>query len=548
MKNKLIILACAALPIMISATNQANAHDFAEDFSNETALWTVNFFDDNGSAKSEDSDVLILDESIQLRVATGDSTLEEGLLTAPSDSDSGIIDLFKATVQPDSASVIGEDGALQFDLTHHFYNTLSNFGFPEREGLSRLEGDVRVSLRLQFLNTSSFAEVCINERDFEGRLQELTIFSDNTESCSEFSIEPILGESYELELSIDRDLSEMTARINDEEQTFIVPGPTNLFANRQEPFVRAVAEGENNLSVLNIFAIETDRFVDDYRIKGAPRIPLVLDDEDGRVFITSGSGTRPFIDDGTLVMEINSDDGSREQSRLDIVSETDYLEALLSLSSETNFTPVEGEEITALTRLSGSQYDVFADGGLDDSGVGIAWGRIEIYQNNDLSVGARYCLERFDTDAPDFLSTPLLASGVLCEDFVTVPELDTFYKTVIVTDREARTVTFSIDDESVVHNIVESEIFQEGIDRQFNAVRSLINDASGTVVSFADDFRTDPNALTRDELRAAAQIDTDEVSDSSGGGGSVNIYFSMLLLLFGLVSLAVRRVTENLKS
>ena len=544
MKNNLATLVCAVLPIIICATTQANALEFAEDFSNETALWTVDLNDDlDLNDRSVGSDVISLDDSVQLRVAGDSNSAVRGIrFRAPYNSDSGVVDVFKIIVQPDESSVIADGGEFRVRMAHHFHNTVSDFGFPERDDDSSSEGDVRAELGLRFGATNSRAEICLEERDFEGRLQDLALFENNTEACMDFALQPSLGDIYELELRIDRRLSEMTARINDEVHSFILPGSANLMANSMRPFVEASTEGVNDLSVLNVLAIETDRFVDDYRVKGAPRIPFDLDDQDDRVIRGSG-GIRPHIQNGSVVMSISSDDGSRDQSRLNIIGETDYLETLLSLSSETSVTSVGGEEVTALTRLSGGQYDVFADGGLDSSEIGVAWGRIEIYLEDDQSTGARYCLERFDTGAPDFMSTPLLASGELCEEFSTIPELDTFYKTVIATDREAGTVTFSIDDESVVHDITEGEIFQEGIDRQFNAVRSLIDGASGTVVSFADDLRTDPDALTRDELRAAAQVDSDDVSSSSGGGGSVNIYFSLLLLL-GLVSPAARRQAE----
>ncbi len=519
------------LLFILSLPTFVMADPFAEDFSNETNLWTVGYWDDDEIGDlSAGSEIIRLDNSIQLRAA-GDSNSAHRAMTfeSPYNTDSGIDTLFSAIVQPDVSSTISETGELRIRLLHYFHNSRVDGGFPDREGVTQEEGNVRSDLRIKIRPEGSQVQLCFDERDADGRLQEYLILDGNSNDCASFPLTiPELGGIYELALSINRETSVLTASVNGESMVVQFPTDTNLRSFEQPSIIDVSTEGEGDVSVVNIFAVETDSFVDDFRVNGSPLAPLLSNNEDQRIIRGIGD-RRPSIVDGTVNMTVSSVDGEVVQSRLNLEGEADYLEALMSLRSETVFEVVnDAEPATAMVRLSGSQYDVFADGGLDETGVGLAWARIEIFMNPDRSTGARYCLQRFDTGAPDFDSTPLLASGELCNNFQTVPLLDEFYLTSIETNRDERIVVFTIGDESVVHQIAEPEVFQEGPDRQFNSIRSRMENGVGTVVAFGDNLRNDPDALTREEQRSQSSA---TVTGGSGGSGASGLVLLMLLLL-----------------
>lgn len=534
------------LPALFLSTGAfAQSVQIAEEFTNATSLWSLGV--DQVSIVSEipeGTGAESTDAFLQLTAEGTESSGEQEIFFQAPFRQTEVIaaSVFKATLQPDLSSVIdAESGEVRMRIGHHFYNRFADNGFPDREDSSSREGDVRMTLDMRF-NSSSSAVMCLNSRNSEGRLESFDIFNDGTDHCQSFDMQPVLGETYDLELFFNVSENIMGAMINDERIEFAIPDTMTFRANSNEPFISNVTQALGDKAVLNIFAIETDTFSDDYRVNGAPDVFFNLDDEDTRIL--RGSGTqRPSIVNGELQMSVSSSDGSTEQSRLNILAETDYLEAQLSISSETSLETISSDRpAEALVRLSGSQYDVNADGGIsvEASDIGLAWARIDLILNADMTTSAEYCFLEF-TEADD--PTPILDSGNVCENFETIPQLDTFYTTSIVTDREARTVTFSIDDEVIVHNIQEENIFQPGPDRQFNAVRSRIEGANGTVVGFADNIRTAPDLLFSSELTVTNQ----EVNGSGGGGCSISSKSSnlvnLLLLVFAVVGLAYRRKT-----
>jgi len=516
----------------LSAPMVVAAEPFAEDFSNETNLWTVNYWDDNGvNDLSAGSERIKQENAIQLRIVGDSVSPHRGMFfTSPFNTDSGIDTLFSATIQADESSIISESGEMRVRILHNFHNTQVDGGFPDREGDLAREGNIRADLQLRINPAGNTARVCFDERDADGRLQEYLIFENNSEDCARFELEAQLGEIYTMTFSMDRDTSVLEATVNDETISVQLPTDANLQPLEQTSSIEVSTDGDGDISVLNILAVETDAFIDDFRVTGSPLAPIFSENSDERIIRGSGD-RRPFINNGMLDMTVSSDDGSIVQSRINLEGETDYLETMMSLSADTSFESINEEDAVAFVRLSGNQYDAFADGGINGDDVGGVWGRIEIFMNEDRSTGARYCLERFDTGAPNFDSTPVLSSGETCNGFTTVPELDQFYLASLVTDRDARTVTFTLGDEVAVHEIIESEIFQEGPDRQFNAVRSRLDNARGTVVGFADNLRNDPLALTREELEQAASASTDVVSSQNGGSGSSGTLFLFVLLL-----------------
>jgi len=469
---------------VLSTTTTLNAQTIpvVEDFSSPTALWQIRIWGDDAAPAG--TGYSINDDHIELRVVGDEADPHRGIeIVSPYNTDSGVKTVFGAEVQAMANSTIGETGELRTRIVHHFYNALSDGGFPDRDDDSQNEGDVSADLRMKFGQNFSNAAVCMHIKNSLGEREDLLIFDDGQDNCHRFELEPVLGETYRMVMSFDPGTGLMTASVGDESFDFQLPHTTFYEPADNRPDVEVTSDGVDDVSILRVYGIGSDTFLDDYKVDGPPALTTSDD------WIIRGSGgIRPIIENGRLKMVADSTDGESEQSRLNVRGETDYLQADMILSSETQYLPLN-EDAKAMVRLSGNQYDVYADGGIDGSDIGGVWARIEMLMRPDRTTYSRYCLERFDTGAPDYLSTDLLADGK-CSSFDLTPELDQSYTAVISTDRVARTVTFKLGDEVFVHNIAEPEIFLEGFDREYSAVRSRIENGIGTVVGYADNVRT----------------------------------------------------------
>jgi hypothetical protein len=529
------------LPLVLVATGtSAQTYQYAEDFTNETLLWTVDFWDTNNIRDvTEGSGVEVTDTSLIFTIIGDEASPDRTTVyTAPFNTDPGTQDSVRAVIEPDTTSVFSENGAFSSNVRHHFYNRLNDGGFPERGDGSRREGDVRADVKINVDNSGGEARICMDVRNADGNLETYNVFENGSADCQYFALEPALGETYDIEMSVDREARTITARINDETIIVMIDESMDFMPASTQPIIETTAEGAGDISVMNLYGVGGDDFFDDYRINGAPPAPIFFDDIDERTLHGSGD-LRPSVVNDELKMMVTSNDGATRQSRVNLRGESDYIEATMSLSSETSYEATSSDSnAMALVRLSGSQYDVLQDGGMDDTDVGLAWGRIEIRLLPDQTTEAVYCLVRFDSE--DFSQiTSLLSGGNECEPFETSTALDTDYLTSISTNRANKTVSFRINDETVVHNIQEENIFQEGFNRQYNAVRTRIEGATGTVVGYADNVRNSRDALTREEQRAALTGTGDSGSTSSGGGSLSPLL--VLLLLAGFVPAGIRR-------
>lgn len=189
-----------------------------------------------------------------------------------------------------------------------------------------------------------------------------------------------------------------------------------------------------------------------------------------------------------------STEDSRDDAYVRLSEPTDYLEAVVDISSETVF----GESGNHFTELRADLFNDTADGGFNERE-----GDVKAYITFEHDTrGLRrieYCLCR-DDDAFGNQRTGLLNDGDRCRTAPIRLELDTPYRASIDFNREQPSVTFRVN--GFTHTqAINSEIF----DTPFKSMQVSTNpNGVASVQITVDDFRSAPAALTATEQASDA--------------------------------------------
>jgi len=468
--SPLLCFLAAFVACACSGATSAQEAIFADDFSTDSLSWSTESFDGSGPASARGEPGAIVLEASSVAGGYANRFLSIG---APTDSLSMVASFDPAT------SVTGDQARATLRIGGNLFNDLADGGELDADG--NRYGDVGLSVDLLIDgNGNSNVSVCGN-RQGETEFESYPLFL-NGDGCSGFNDVPVTpGTRLGIGYAFDRTSGELTVAAGESEQTFILNGPFFAAAFPQ-PAIEIVAENETPLAVGRVNSITTDAGATDF----TDMTPIV--DRYRPFFFEQDDLGGADVIDGRARMVAVSDDGDYRSSDLAPARQTDYLEALLTLSSES---VIGTGDIDA--RLESEWFNDTADGGLDGR-VGNARSTISIRARADGTRNVEYCLSRSaDADFSD--SSGLLDDGERCNTFPTRIELDTPYRVSMALDREAQTMTYRFAGFEHLQSIPGGvfDIMELRGDARVSANRGA------TGVAYIDDLRTGPAALTASE-------------------------------------------------
>lgn len=511
----------------------ANAEpvDFADDFSAESLRFTLDRRPTDRATRTYD----VLDDRVVMAVsATTDENQGEAQLNVWGRSDS-----VTARVSLDELELPVDRGAdARVRIAGQFWNDTADGGTDGRVG------DVYVQLRLRARGDGSReASLCV-DRDTQpdgGGNEGVPLFEDGN-NCDRFpDFVPELGVEYTLSVAVDRAAGTLTYAVDDMVRTVSLGQPVFVPASDNRR-VEVLQEGVPGRAVGSVYAIGTDDFFQDFATDPpaiGPYRPF---------FDLERPGTSLSVVDGRARFETVST--PEEQGRINLrpQGESDRIEAVLELSSESTFVagPEGDTEPTARHYLGFTSYNDTAEGGFNEN-EGNVFAAIELNRYAEGAPRIEYCLVRSNT--ADFSDTlDLLAEGDRdCTDSGIDAALDTEYAASLELDREAGTLRFTVDDAELVYPIA-TPIFAVEDGRFFIGTGPRAFNGS-TAISYIDDYRTSadaplvsgavaptgtggqPDAQTPDatapdtagDVATDATADAEDASDGSDGGGGCSI-------------------------
>jgi hypothetical protein len=374
-------------------------------------------------------------------------------------------------IKSDSVVNDGDDGS--FRLIASFHNDTQDGGFDDRTG------DIISRVELRKFSTGIYPRFCFNRSTADGDWQETTIANGST--CETVPVTIVEDQHYTLRLEIDRQAGTVTASIDSYSQTYNVVGAQNT-PSRVNSYVGARTNLYSNNSKFSaeVAYVETELYTLDltgnFDVSQTYRASNTSGELDRLSWDSSGIVTLNAITDGT----------SSDQSRLQINSPTDSIEALLSISSTSNAPDANDERIFG-TGVAGTLYNDQAHGGIDRL-IGDVFATSEIHIGENGSLIARYCLFRSDSVGFSEFSGAL-SDGEQCAPFSTTPLYDTYYAAKVAMDWENKTVIFSFNNEEIIHNISGTPYAADG---EFKIVRafSWSGRGNGEVVANVDGIVT----------------------------------------------------------
>lgn len=202
------------------------------------------------------------------------------------------------------------------------------------------------------------------------------------------------------------------------------------------------------------------------------------------------------VEQDRIVVSAASTDTERQQAYIDPWGRSDSITARLTVSSETELP--EGDDASAVVRITGVFYNDTQDRGFDGI-TGDIGANIQLALHGDGQRETFFCVGR---DGPEGTPQPTFIDGAECGDFAGFThELDTEYTLSIRLDREAATMTFSIDDMSRTFD-VGGAVFLPANDRR--RVQVTHQGTSGKAVAtvhaigtddYFDDFAESPPVI-----------------------------------------------------
>ena len=187
-----------------------------------------------------------------------------------------------------------------------------------------------------------------------------------------------------------------------------------------------------------------------------------------------------IVDGRVKLTAIDSSDDD-QQTALSPTSVTDYVEAVITLGSESE-TPTSESQAKSSLDLRTFGTEIGGDVRL----------RIEVTHDGDGRRQVRYCMDYINN------FEGLLANGETCALFPILGEYDKGYRSSIAVNRESRQVVFRSDDFSRAVSL--EDAFVAAVDPQ--AVVWSEARRNATAIVYVDDFRTAPDAMTNAEVEA----------------------------------------------
>jgi len=513
---KRFILGVTSLTIGSIALQVNAGEPFADDFNSDFA--TINYRVESEQIAEPDLTPTVLEGDITLTVLDSDPADDESAsyLIQPN----GTLESLKAVVAIDSERPL--TGRLDMSLSGRFFNSVVDGGPAQfDDSLDRRTDDINIFVAARLFSDASEDrfEYCVERRTSDGGWAPAVAGADD---CVALQTVPVLGQSYELSIGIDKANELIFISVDDEQimmqsatPMFDVASPYYELKSRvrsgAESGVFRVSNLETNLGSVDLSTIndlgryKTDNFDN-------------FDDDSTRAKI---------VENGKLRLSASNDSRETENDAfLRLGEDSDYIEAELVYSSSSNVdTSTAG---FAAVRIAGLLY---REQELVDDNTGSVWGAVMLIDNAEVEgLVGEYCLIR--SDSSDFSESTDLADMMeddRCPTFDLPVVVDTPYTAKLALDREAKTVSFTLGNETKVYDI-QTDIFTN--DSPLRAQARIARGATGTVVGEFDNLRNDANALTDEEISAAAQIDDSGSGGGSGGGGFSALMLCLMAVLY----------------
>jgi len=429
-----------------------------------------------------------------------------------------------------SDSQIAEDGQTAINMQGYFFNDIQEGGTDDDERT----GDSRITLSyIANSDGSTVIVACFDRRNADGsKSPQQGAEVTSGDPCTIVEAAAELDQEHTMTIGYDQVNGTVYAAFDSARTEY--PISTGHFATQSpssEFEIRAVGDGTVSLGTFssvtsNLFALnDLSVYAEDARFADIR--------EDDNVSIENEQVRISVI--GTEA------DGTQTNRRFRALGSTDYVEAKIMLSSESELES-DGSNIV---RVRNYPYNEIQDGGLegDNNVSGEVFAALNLFVGQDGQVMADVSIVRSENE--NFSEFTLLSNDpdvpypVLASDL----EFDTFYTASVQFDRENNQLIFKLDDAEYKYEI-QTAVYAPSI-TDGAGVGARIR-GIGETIGLADDFRTSPDALTDEELASgdsgSGNGDDASESSSSGGGGGCTVSGSVndpLLLLLGLISMLI---------
>ena len=488
--------------------------DFVDDFSQQTTL--LNF---DPSRNRGNYGIALINGSLRLEAAQTDPENCCGDARLRIQEDTDLVSA-RVSLLSESQLTVGDDTRALVRIEGSWYNDTQDNGFDSRGG------DVYMQLRiLQRGNGRREASFCFDRETGEGNNESLDIVDG--ENCGTFDTVPELDTEYDLSVQLDREAAKMTLSFADETRVVALGGPV-FRAQRNERSINVQHEGTSGRAVGLVHSLTTETGTIDF----ATDPPLIAPYRS--TYSTQSAGRAVTVPNGRLRMEVDSSLGENNQPRFVSRFPSDYVSAVLELSSESN----DGGGLVNIG-VGGHMYNALSDGTAENESdnTGAVYASVNLIAFDEGQRYIEYCA--YQSNSPDFSDALDLISGTedSCLRFTAPLALDTPVRTVISIDRLRGVLVFTAGEETVEYTIT-TGIFTPH--NYFNGVRANARGGS-RMVGFADDlaYSANPIALADSETRVGfvaeqatggengsiepvdegEQGSGDSSGSSSGGGG-----------------------------
>jgi len=470
-------LTISILPVgIVNAQNSAIEAAFADDFSIDSIRYSAqSFFEVPGSGTAR-----ISDGAMVLTAEQGDYPDYGNIfVTLPEATDTLLVtgNLSSLTALPTGTNAESAVVAVE----QRIYNTVTDGGQSDGSGI----GDVQARFDFGMDGEGNTGhQFCIGEQTADN-FEPVNLFDGGTNSCTFFESVTIETDvDYTYGFSIDREAKTLSVIFDDNTLTVEIPGPVfeaeGPFAGFQ--LIHRGAQSSGGTAQAVIRSITTDSGTD--TISAAHSIGRYsrFDIAENRSASIVGEKLR-------LSAQADDNDGAGIQIRM--ADPTEYLEATIELSSESDLA-ASGKQNA---EMRADLYNDTADGGFNGR-EGEVVAHITFSRDNSGQRRIEYCLRRID-DAEDNEQTGLL-DGEQCKTVPILAELDVPYRIAIALDRQQASITYR------VNGFVHKQAINTGIflSSEQSMQIGTYADALATTVLLIDDLRTAPESLTASERAA----------------------------------------------
>lgn len=432
-------------------------------------------------------------------------------------------DSFGVNAAISSRSRSNINGFAAVALTGTLYNDTEAGGINGGRG-----GDVEARIRIDaFPDGANRILAELIRRPAQGGTERLSVF--NGENRFFFDIDVQLDTTYILDIEFDRDNSQITFSVGGEEfetivETISIATPI-LIPSRNNQFIQAglfglrsplIGRGIGRVSEIRAGGTS-------YNFTGSAPLLAYQFENAGQNQIPASTFR---FDNGQIMLTHDSTIQNRGDARLVHEGTTDYVEVTFEITSESNF--VSGGTIN--TRISATPFrDITGNFSVfDETGIVFADLRMEINGTNDFVFLT--CAFRSNNSNnsegseliamnPNF-NDPNLSLN--CRRFALTPQLDTQYTGSVALNREARTMTFRVqqtNDESVSEEFVfdlPGDVFP--LTRNFAGIRTQSRGGSN-VVALVDSMAFAPEDSSV-PLEASSVLITRDISTAVNAGSN----------------------------